>query len=353
MVEPRDRPDGIVPKKPTMTEIAVACGVSQATVSLVLNHAPGTRISPTTRDMVLKKAAELGYHVAHRAAGRRPVIAMLINDVTSSPHVAGLIDGVSDAANDAGFLVTVIPTSGDDEAEESAIGFLASLPVAGVIYTRLVTQEVVVPPRLTDWPCILLNCYVAKDSLPSVVPGDQAAGVTATFALLDAGHRRIAFIGGDESIEASHERLKGYKRALATRDVPYDPALVVKGGWTISGGYKALKKLLTFPDPPTAVFCFCDRTAVGVYNAATEAGLVVGRDLSVIGFDNEAYTADMLPPLTTMELPHADMARHAVEDLVALIDRQKALPRPTRLKFDCPMIKRQSVAAPLPRSETV
>ena len=118
MLLPADSADAPLPKKPTMTEIAVACGVSQATVSLVLNHAPGTRISPTTRDLVLQKAAELGYHVAHRSAGRRPVIAMLINDVISSPHIAGLIDGVSDAANDAGFLVTVLPTAGDDDAEK-------------------------------------------------------------------------------------------------------------------------------------------------------------------------------------------------------------------------------------------
>lgn len=356
MLRPTDNADAPVPKKPTMNEIAVACGVSQATVSLVLNHAPGTRISPTTRDLVLQKAAELGYHVAHRVAGRRPVIAMLINDVTSSPHVAGLIDGVAEAANEAGYLVSLVPTAGDDETEQSAIGFLSSLPVAGVIYTRLVTQEVVVPPGLTDWPCILLNCYVERDRIPSVVPGDQAAGLTAVLSLLDAGHRRIAYIGGEDSIEASRERLKGYKRALATRDVPFDPALVVKGGWTIAGGYMALKRLLKFPDPPTAVFCFCDRTAVGVYNAAVEAGLVIGRDLSVIGFDNEAYTADMLPPLTTMELPHVEMARHAVEELVAMINHQKTPSRPARLKFDCQMIQRQSVS-PLPvpghRRETV
>ncbi|MES2548557.1 MAG: substrate-binding domain-containing protein, partial [Pseudomonadota bacterium] len=87
-----------------------------------------------------------------------------------------------------------------------------------------------------------------------------------------------------------------------------------------------------------------------------EAGLVIGRDLSVIGFDNEAYTADMLPPLTTMELPHVDMARHAVEELVAMINHQKTPSRPARLKFDCQMIQRQSVS-PLPvpgqRRETV
>lgn len=338
--------DPAVPNKPTMTEIASVCGVSQATVSLVLNNAPGTRISPSTRDKVLKKAVELGYTVPHKAPGRRPMIAMLINDVISSPHVAGLIDGVADAANEAGFLVTVLPTSGDEDAEKAAITFLANVPVAGVIYARLVTQEVVLPPRLTDWPCVLLNCYVDRDVVPSVVPGDQAAGLTAVLALLDAGHRRIAFIGGEDSIEASRERLKGYRRALATRDVPYDPALVVKGGWTISGGYKALKKLLAHPVPPTAVFCFCDRTAVGVYNAAAEAGLRVGRDLSVIGFDNEAFTADMLPPLTTMELPHADMARHAVEALVAMTNAQKD-PQARRLKFDCPMVERASIGRPL------
>lgn len=341
-----------LPNKPTMTEIASVCGVSQATVSLVLNNAPGTRISPATRDRVLKMAAELGYTVPHKDPGRRRIIAMLINDVISSPHVAGLIDGVADAANEAGFLMTVLPTSGDEDAEAAAITFLSAAPVAGVIYARLVTQEVVLPPRLTDWPSILLNCYVEGDVVPSVVPGDQAAGLTAVLSLLDAGHRRIAFIGGEDSIEASRERLKGYKRALATRDVPYDPALVVKGGWTITGGYKAMRKLLTSADPPTAVFCFCDRTAVGVYNAAVEAGLQVGRDLSVIGFDNEAYTADMLPPLTTMELPHTDMARHAVEDLVAMINTQKPVTRPARLKFDCQMIQRNSVSRPVRRRAT-
>ncbi len=330
-------------KKPTMTEIAIACGVSQATVSLVLNNAPGTRISATTREAVLKKGRELGYKTAHRGTERRPVIAMLINDVTSTPHVAGLIDGVTDAADELGYILLVTPTIGDADAEDRMIDYLFSLSVAGVIYTRLITQEVVLPRRLASLPCVLLNCYVDRDSIPSVVAGDVAAGLTAGLALLDAGHRRVAFIGGEDSIEASRNRLKGYKRALAMRDVPYDPALVVKGGWTIKGGYAALKRLRALADPPTAVFCFCDRTAVGVYNAASELGLRVGHDLSVIGFDNEAYTADMLPPLTTMELPHADMARHAVEQLVDIIQRPRSLPAHMRMKFDCPMIDRESI----------
>jgi LacI family transcriptional regulator len=329
-----------------MNDIAAACGVSQATVSLVLNDAPGTRISAATREAVIAKARDLGYRRAGRSVERRPLIAMVINDVTCSPHVAGLIEGVSDAANDLGLLVSVVPTVGDEAVEAAALDHLSAVGVRGVIYARLITQEVAVPRRLLSWPAVLLNCYAARDGLPSVVPGDLAAGLTAVLALLDAGHRRIAFIGGEDSIEASRERLKGYKRALAMRDVPADPELIVKEGWTIASGYAAFKRLRQLPDPPTAVFCFCDRTAVGVYNAAGELGLRIPRDLSVVGFDNEAFTADMLPPLTTMELPHADMAHHAVEELHRMLLLPGTRPRYPRMKFDCPLIARASVGSP-------
>jgi len=332
--------------KPTMSDVAAACGVSQATVSLVLNNAPGTRISETTRAAVIAKARELGYRRGGRVVGRRPLVAMLINDVTCSPHAAGLIDGVSEAANDLGLLVTVIPTAGDEGVERAALDHMTAVGVRGVIYARLVTQGVEPPEALGRWPTVLLNCHARSDPCPSVVPGDLAAGLTATLALLDAGHRRIAFIGGEDSIEASRERLKGYRRALAMRDVPADPALVVKGGWTIAGGFAAFRKLWQLPDPPTAVFCFCDRTAVRVYNAAGTLGLRIPEDLSVVGFDNEEFTADLLPPLTTMELPHADMARHAVEELHRMLERPGATPRHPRMKFDCPLVERASVAAP-------
>ena len=330
-----------------MSDIAAACGVSQATVSLVLNNAPGTRISSATRQAVLAKAREFGYHRSGgRGPERRPVIAMLINDVTSSPHVAGLIDGVSEAANELGLLVSVLPSAGDEEAEAAALDQMSAMGVRGLIYTRLITQEVVLPARALDWPLVLLNCYAARNPVPSVIPGDVAAGLTATLALLDAGHRRVAFIGGEDSIEASRERLKGYRRALAMRDVPADPDLVIKGGWTIASGHAALRRLRALADPPTAVFCFCDRTAVGVYNAAQQMELRIPQDLSVVGFDNEAFTADMLPPLTTMELPHADMARHAVEELHRLMQAPGLPSRHLRMKFDCPIVPRGSIAAP-------
>lgn len=332
--------------KPTMSDVAAACGVSQATVSLVLNNAPGTRVSEATRAAVVAKARELGYRRGGRVVGRRPLVAMLIDDVTCSPHVAGLIEGVSEAANELGLLVTVLPTAGDEAVERAALEHIAAVGAKGVICARLVTQEVEPPEALARWPVVFLNCYARGNPQPSVVPGDLAAGMTATLALLDAGHRRIAFIGGEPSIEASRERLKGYRRALAMRDVPADPALVVQGGWTVAGGLAAFQALRRLPDPPTAVFCFCDRTAVRVYNAAGALGLRIPEDLSVVGFDNEDFTADMRPPLTTVELPHADMARQAVEELHRMLTQPGAALRHPRMKFDCPLIERASVAAP-------
>jgi LacI family transcriptional regulator len=329
-----------------MSDIAVACGVSQATVSLVLNHALGTRISAATREAVLLKAAEIGYNTTVRRVERRPLIAMVINDVTSSPHVAGLIEGVTEAANELGYLISVMPTAGDEEAEHAALDYLATLPIAGVVYARLITQQVTIPPRLSEWPTVLLNCYAVDEPFPSVVPGDLAAGMKAALSLIDAGHTRIAYIGGEDSIEASRERIKGYRRALMMRDIPVDPQLILKGGWTIRGGYNAFKRLQTLDEPPTAICCFCDRTAMGVYAAAAEAGLSIPRDISVIGFDNESYTADMLPPLTTMELPHTDMAHYAVEKLDEIISAPRLRRDNYKMKIECEMIDRQSIAEP-------
>lgn len=157
-------------KKPTMSDIAAACGVSQATVSLVLNNAPGTRISPATREAVLSAAAGMGYRTQARRIDRRPLIAMLINEVTSSPHVAGLIDGAGEAANELGYLLSVMPTDADEEAEQAALSHLATLPAAGVIYARLITQQVTLAPQLAQWPTVLLNCYTVDNPFRAWCP---------------------------------------------------------------------------------------------------------------------------------------------------------------------------------------
>jgi LacI family transcriptional regulator len=207
---------------------------------------------------------------------------------------------------------------------------------------------VTVPRLLQDvgQPVVLLNCYSEDAALPSVVPGEVAAVHRATDVLIKAGHRRIATITGGIWMEATTDRLNGYRRALATADTPYDPKLVREGNWQVNSGYEQTHRLLELARPPTAIFCMSDRMAVGCYNALHERGLVVPRDVSVIGFDNEEVSQHLTPQLTTLELPQREMGRWAVELIRG--DAEAGLPHRI-VKLECPLIERASLAE-APRS---
>lgn len=333
--------------RPTMSAVARACGVSQATVSLVLNDAPGTRISLATRRTVRETAERLGYVLPRRTRAGGDVIGLVIDDVTCSPHAAALIDGAAVSAAEAQMSLVVVPTAGSDDA---AFDQLDALGARGVLYARLVTQAVAPPGRLARRPAVLLNCHADGDPLPSVIPGDLAAAATATLALIDAGHSRVGHLAGEDSVEAARERLAGYRRALAMRDLPFDPALVVPDAWSPRRAADGLRRLVAGRDPATAVFCFCDRAAIGVYGATAALGLRIPDDLAIIGFDNETFAAELDPPLTTLELPHADMARRAVERLLGPLADVTRSSTNLREKLECPLIWRDSVASAPARS---
>lgn len=136
----------------TMSEIARRVGVSQATVSLVLNHAPGTRISQARRDRVFAMAREMGYRRLLPARDSSLVVALMINDLTTSQHVGPLIEGARDEAAANGCLLLVIPTNGSPECEAAAWELLAGRALIGVIYATLLTQTVTPPAFLRDVP---------------------------------------------------------------------------------------------------------------------------------------------------------------------------------------------------------
>jgi LacI family transcriptional regulator len=176
------------------------------------------------------------------------------------------------------------------------------------------------------------------------VPGEVAGGHRATEALIDAGHQRIAIITGELWMDAARDRLKGYRQALATADIPYDPALVREGNWQPSAGHEQTNALMDLPRPPTAIFCSNDRMAVGCYEALKERRLSIPGDVSVIGYDDEEVARHLSPQLTTLVLPHREMGRWAVERGLALVaNRREKYPI---TKLECPLIERSSIAGP-------
>ncbi|WP_162877885.1 LacI family DNA-binding transcriptional regulator [Trinickia diaoshuihuensis] len=337
-----------------MTDIAKATGVSQSTVSLILNGAVGAKFSEGTRKNVLKAAQALGYQLPTRttapvAPGERNLIVYVADEISTSPHPVVNVDGARDAAWNNGCLLAVYSTHGNADIEQRVLhDALANPNVLGVIYATVYTRKVAVPAPLLKVPTVLLNCYSTEAVLSSVVPAEVTGGYTATECLIAAGHRRIGFINGETWQDAAKDRLKGYRQALATADLPFDESLVRDGDWSSGKGYELTLSLMREPNPPTAIFCGNDLTAIGAIEAIKQLGLRVPEDVSVMGYDDQEIARHTHPPLTTVVLPNYELGRWAVETLLQEEENRSAgAPFKRRtIKLDGPLIERGSVAAP-------
>jgi LacI family transcriptional regulator len=175
------------------------------------------------------------------------------------------------------------------------------------------------------------------------VPDEVQGGYDATEALLRKGHRRVGFINNVDPIPATFGRLEGYKQALTSYDVPFDPALVCAQVSDAAGGYQGTMALMQRPNPPTALFCFTDIVAMGAYDALRRIGLAIPDDVAVVGFDNlELIAAHLNPTLSTLELPYYAMGQWAVQYLLEQADSASA-PTPVQQKLACPFISRSSI----------
>ena len=339
-------------KRATMHEVAELAGVSQATVSLVLNGVPNARVSKATRRRVQDAADQLGYRrgKAHTVPpGRQRVIGLFIDEVSTTPFAAQFLEGARDEAALQDVTVATFCTGNSPALEQAGLDMLVAQNAIGAIYTTLMTREVIVPNAFSALPLVLLNCYEKRLHHPSAVPGDIVGGYAATEALIKAGHTRIAHLAGEHlTAEAAIDREKGFRQAMEKAGIPVDESLVTLGGWSIRAGRERALALLSRSDRPTAIFCFNDRMAIGCYEAARILGLQIPQDLSIVGFDNEDIAASMDPPLSTMILPHDEMARWAVGQLLDDFDDLDADERLQKLKIECEFIERNSIAAPKP-----
>jgi LacI family transcriptional regulator len=334
-----------------MTDVARIVGVSQSSVSLVLNRMSGARISEQTRQRVIEVARQIGYELpaARRepqASLERTTIAYLVDEISTSPHPVVTLDGARDAGWELGFLVSAHVTRSNPELESATIAQIRQDPtVVGVIYSTIFTREVAPPEALGDLPTVMLNCYTKDRRFPAVVPGEISGSFTATSHLLEQGHRRIGFINGEPWMDAAADRLKGFRQALATADVAFDAAIVRNGDWLPFSGYQLTLELLAADDPPSAIFCANDLMAMGALEAVLEQGLEVPADISILGYDDQELARYTHPPLSTLVLPNYEMGRRATEMLIDMAVHGKKAPARV-VKIDGPLVERASVGPP-------
>jgi LacI family transcriptional regulator len=346
-------------RRSTLRDVAMRAGVSVTTVSVVLNgRQDGVRVPDATRERVRRAAGELDYRPNQMARDLRQrssrTIGFISDEVTTTPFAVPMLSAAQEVATHNGHLLFVVNLGhvvGAD-LQRDAIDTLLQHQVTGLVFACMYHQEVEPPPSLPDGT-VFVNCRAKRGPFRSIIPAEQSAAAAAVRLLLDAGHRRIGFLD-DPLIPVAHRlRLAGYHDALREYNVVPDPRLHLSSQATVAGGV-AGGALLDLPQDvrPTAIFCFNDRMAMGLYRAARHRGLNVPGDLSIIGFDDQEFIASELdPPLTTMRLPHVEMGRLAIESVLDL-DTEYAGWQPGPAKgssvamLECPVVERESVAPP-------
>jgi len=338
-------------RRPTMTDVAQIAGVSQSSVSLALNQMVGARISEATRARVLEAARSIGYELpsARRASFAgigRASIAYLVDEISTSPHPVVNLDGARDAAWESGHLVAAHVTRSNRELEAFTIEAIRrDASAIGIIYSTIFTRKVSPPRSLENVPTVLLNCYADEPKFPCVVPGEIAGAFTATSYLIEKGHRRIGFINGEPWMDASVDRLAGYRQALARAQIAFDASIVRSGDWLPQQGCRHALDLIAQTPRPTAIFCANDLMAMGALEAAAQRNLSVPEDISIMGYDDQELARYTNPPLSTLVLPNYEMGRRAVEVLIDLATRGSSDPAPM-IRIDGPLVERGSVGTP-------
>ncbi|MGQ0600978.1 MAG: LacI family DNA-binding transcriptional regulator [Anaerolineales bacterium] len=328
-----------------MKDVAKRAGVSQATVSYVVNDTDGQNIPQETRERVRAAASELGYrpNVAARnmRTQRSNLIGFVTDTIATTPHAGAIIKGAQDVSRTHQKLLLLVNTEGDAAVETAAIETMLEHRVEGIVYATMYHRQVVVPENLRETRAVLLDCFSADRSIASVVPDEVGGGRRATEALLQKGHRRIGFLNNFEPVPATLGRLEGYRQALAAHGIEFDESLIRTGESLARGGYQCAQDLMQGPNRPSALFCYNDRMAMGAYDALRKLNLSVPEDVAVIGFDNQEIVAAALhPALSTMELPHYQMGEWAVRHLLEGTLEES---QPVQKVLDCPFVARESI----------
>ncbi|MGQ7787087.1 LacI family DNA-binding transcriptional regulator [Nesterenkonia sp. PF2B19] len=340
---------------PTMWQVAERAGVSQATVSLVLNKVAGGRVARATQERVWEAVEALGYrtnaHAKSLRSGDSGMIGFISDEVASAPFAGRLLKGAQMKAWESGNVILSVDTFGEQELETASIDMMQSYRVRGVIYAAMYHRRLTVPAALAGLPTVVLNAQDEAGEHSSVFPDEHDGGRRAAQRLIDEGHTRLAMINiqpADSELPAGIGRLTGFRAALEAAGLPFDPELVRYGTGTVEDGLRHAADLAALPEPPTGIFCANDRTAWGAYRALEQRGLGVPDDCSIVGFDNQETTAPHLDPgLTTIELPFEAMAHRAIDLLLDSPDTVQQAPTQGRL------IERASVTSPAPRTQEV
>jgi LacI family transcriptional regulator, galactose operon repressor len=327
----------------TRKQVALHAGVSEATVSYVVNNGPRP-VAAETRSRVVAAIQELDYHPSDIARSlrlqRTSTVGLILPD-TANPFYGEIARIIENACYTEGYTVILCNSNFDPAREREYISIMRARRVEGlvIIPTSADGLELVQDANL----CAVVLEYEVEGAY-CLVADDLQGGRTATEHLLQLGHRRIGCIirAGDTS--SSRNRVLGYREALTAAQTALDESLIVETGTSISAGEAAAFHLLNHSEPPTAIFAHSDVIALGVISAIRKGGLCTPEDISVVGYDDIDEAAYFYPPLTTVVYPKQKMGENAARILIDLIQGTRP-PEPQTILLETRLVERASTAA--------
>ena len=333
-------------KAPDIRTVAALAKVSIATVSRTINGSPAVSDRLTKR--VWQAIEQLNYfpntHARSLVSGRSRILGIIVENITN-PFFPELIQNFEEVAVAHGYEILVSSSNSDPAILTTCVRRMLERKVEGVAVMTFGEEEPVLD-QLThrDIPMVLAE-FKLDDPKTSTILLDYTTGVRAAVNhLMELGHRKIGFLAGPHKLHSAITRENDFRAVISEAGMRLEPGWVIECDHTLRGGVAGFEKLRALPDRPSAILCSNDMTAIGVLRAAYMGGLRVPQDLSVVGLDDIDFAEFTLPPLTTIRLSRADLARAAFDALRAQTEQSPKVQR--EFLVSTSLVVRGSTGAP-------
>ncbi|WP_245818083.1 LacI family DNA-binding transcriptional regulator [Granulicella rosea] len=348
--------EGEAERRMDIRTVAAEAGVSIATVSRVMNHVK--TVDPKLSKRVWEVVNRLGYvpNTQARAlvSGRSRLFGVIISDITN-PFFPELIQGFEEKAVEVGYETMIGSTKRDLKQMELCIQRMLERKVDGVAVMTFGIEPLLLERlSLQGIPMVFIDVAPPGHAI-TPPPGKAISTISIDYEkgiregvqhLAVLGHRRIGFLAGPRYLHTALAREHAFRRSIQAIGLALPEEYVFEGDHTAEVGMDGMSALLALADPPTAVMCSNDMTAIGAMHTALGAGLRIPHDLSVIGFDDIRLAQYMFPPMTSIQMSRRDLASAAVMALKAHIDESEDHPAPSNTGIETRLVVRQTTSIP-------
>jgi len=313
--------------EPTIHDIARELKISASTVSRALNDNP--RISLKTREKIKAVADSLGYRpntLASNLRNKKSNTIGIVVPLINRHFFSSVISGVEDIAYKAGYNVVISQSNDLANKEIEIVHSMFTNRVDGLIISIAMQTETFDHLKLfrkKHIPLVFFDRAVPEIETDKIVVDDYAGGFMVTKHLIDQGYQRIGHLAGPQNLMTYLDRKNGYLDALKQNGILFDESLVIENQLTSEEGSVAAQQLISLTNPPDAIFCGNDTTALSVMIYLRDKGFRIPQDIGIVGFSNEPFSKVVSPSISTIAQPGFEMGQKAAELIIRKIENKE------------------------------